>query len=130
MRSTTGMISPAYGDIKSSITAAKACFVSGNIIQAADFNGVIGMWLTWNDHYHQTSDLSFLAYGNTYPVATYYADDPDNTSPLGNVGGATDMVPVVVGEVITSARHEQMRANLNSANDHTHAWDDYTYYGG
>ena len=129
-RTTSGMMNPASNDIKSSITAAKANFVSGNTIQAADFNGVIGMWLSWNDHYHETSDYSFEQYGNTPSTGTYYAQDPDYTSPLGNVSGGVDMIPVVAGEVITAAKHEEMRANFNSANDHTHYWDDYTYYGG
>jgi len=123
---SSGMIAPTSADVKETIQSIKANFVPGSVITASQINSLMMVWRWWNDHYHQTSDYSFEAYGNTPSAGTYYAQNPDYTAAL----GGNEPADVAAGEIITAAKHEELRTAYNGANDHTHAWDDYTYYGG
>lgn len=122
-RTTSGMIDPATGTIQSSIDSLRSVFIAGADIQASHINSLLAIWRSFNDHYHQTADYAFEAYGNTAPTATFYDTNPENTSRM----GGSEPADVSAGDTITAAKHEEIRVAISSANNHTHTIDDRVY---
>ena len=122
-RTTTGMMDPWQADVKSTIATAKANFVADTVISASHINSLLSVWRRWNDHYHETADYAFEAYGNTASTGTFYDTNPENTGRL----GGTEPADVAAGDIVTSAKHEEIRSAVLGANDHTHTIDDRVY---
>lgn len=122
-RTTSGMIDPATGTVQASINSLRASFTAGNEITASHINTLLAIWRSFNDHYHSTDDYAFEAYGNTYPVGSYYAASPRYTSRM----GGTEPADVTAGDTITSAKHEEIRGAITQANGHYHSVEDVVY---
>lgn len=132
-RTTSGMIAPGAGEIQPRVDNLRSRFTAGNIIQASDVNELNSMYIYFNDHYHQTADYAFEAFGNTAPTGTFYDTNPENTGRMidarGYRGSENDGGPggVNVGDTVTSAYHEGLRAMFVAANGHYHDIDDRVY---
>lgn len=132
-RTTSGMISPGTTEIQNRINALRARFTSGEFISAADINELYSIFITFNDHYHQTSDLAYSAFGNTYATGTFYDTNPENTGRMidarGYRGSVDDGGPgyVSAGSVVTAAYHTALKNMIEGANNHYHDIDDRIY---
>ena len=122
-RTTSGMTDPSTGTIQSSIDSLRSSFTAGDSIQASHLNSLLSIWRSFNDHYHTTADYAFEAYGNTAPTGTFYDTNPESTSRM----GGTEPADVSAGDVITAAKHEEVRGAILQANGHVHTIDDRVY---
>lgn len=125
IRTTSGMVGPASSDLQATITSLKASIASGNAVTAAQINSLIGVWNSFNNHFHTVPDQWYLAFGNTYSYVTSYDNNPENTSAAAGVS-ADIGTTVSVGDSITAANHETLRSSILSANGHHHTIDDRT----
>jgi len=132
-RTTSGMIAPSTTDIQSRVDSLRSRFTAGNTILASDINELNSMYIYFNDHYHQTDDYAFEAYGNTAPTGTFYETSPENTGTMidarGFRGNQNDGGPggVSAGDTVTAAYHEALRVMFEGANGHYHDIDDRVY---
>ena len=136
-RTTSGMIDPSADSIQSRVNNLRARFTAGNTIQASDVNELNSMYIYFNDHYHQTDDYAFEAYGNTAPTGTFYDTNPENTSRMyaangyqgwdGNQANYYEVYSPETGQVITAEKHEAIRNFFINANGHYHSIDDRVY---
>lgn len=132
-RTTSGMIGPSTGEIQSRVDALRSRFASGNTILASDVNELNSIYIYFNDHYHQTADYAFEAYGNTAPTGTFYDTNPEDTGRMidarGYRGSVDDGGPggVSAGDTVTAAYHAGLKAMFEGANGHYHDIDDRVY---
>ena len=136
-RTTSGMIGPDTATVQTLLQNARANFVAGNIIHADHINTLLYAFLVFNDHYHQTADYAFEAYGNTAPTGTFYDTNPENTSRMyaangyqgwdGNQANYYEVYSPETGQVITAEKHEAIRNFFINANGHYHSIDDRVY---
>jgi len=119
-RVTSGMIAPAQDVIQNRVDALRSRFTAGNIILASDVNELNSIFTLFDDHYHQTVDYAFEAYGNL-GYTTYYNTNPENTGSL--VASEVQIVAgeVAIGDVITAEYHDKLRIMYEGADAHTHA---------
>ena len=126
-RTTSGMVSPSSATIQSSIDSLRTSIAAGATIQASHINSLLAIWRSFNDHYHTVDDLIGIAdYGNTNPPG-YSASgtfSPVNGSKSTSSMGGTEPADVSVGDLITAAKHEEIRLAISAANDHIHTIDD------
>jgi hypothetical protein len=117
------MIDPNTSSIQSSIDSLRSSFTAGDTIQASHINSLLSIWRSFNDHYHQTTDYAFEAFGNTAPTGSFYETDPENTSRM----GGTEPSDVSAGDVITASKHQEIRTSILQSNGHSHSIDDRIY---
>jgi hypothetical protein len=124
-RTTSGMKGPLSSTVQSSIDSLRADFVAGNTITAQRINDLIGVWKSFNDHYHSVDNDLFGIYdfGNKNTGGYSTTGDYDGAKNTGAMGGF-EPADVSVGDTITAAKHEELRSAFQSANDHVHTIDD------
>jgi hypothetical protein len=93
-------------------------FVSGNLIQASDFNDLRTLMNAFQRHYHRYTDIiSLKTYGNTGGTSSRDVD----TSLL---TGYTDPGTVSSGSTITASYINGHVSAVNVLRSHNHAIDD------
>ena len=130
-RTSSGMEDPGRTEIETTISDLRSKLVAGRIIYASEINTLITMWNRFNDHFHRADDLYGIDnYGNvgsyggsgaydTTNEATYRLQDSGITN-AGDVGGVDNT------QTITATKHNEISARYNSANGHSHYFDDRT----
>ena len=125
------MEDPGRTEIETTISDLRSKLVAGRIIYASEINTLISMWNRFNDHFHRADDLYGIDnYGNvgsyggsgaydTTNEATYRLQDSGITN-AGDVGGVDNT------QTITATKHNEISARYNSANGHSHYFDDRT----
>ena len=123
-RTTSGMVDPSSGTIQTTIDSLRAPLASGSVVYASTINSLLAMWRSFNDHYHQTSDLWSIGEGNlgTYPGGENYDTNPENTSRM----GGTEPADVEAGTIIYATKHEEIKNAMLGSNGHSHTIDDRT----
>lgn len=133
-RTTSGMVFPTVpsnsvytSTVQGWIDSLRSSFTAGNTIQAAHINSLLDIWRNFNDHYHTVPDMiGIFDYGN---AASPGYSSSGTFSPTGGdkwtgTLGGVEPANVSVGDVITAAKHEELRAAISLANDHVHTIDD------
>lgn len=123
-RITSGMVDPSSGTIQATIDILKVSMGVGSVASAATINSLLALWRSFNDHYHQTSDLWSNGFGNAspYPGGDNYDTNPENTSRM----GGTEPANVVAGDTIYATKHEEIKNAMLGSNGHSHTIDDRT----
>lgn len=105
------------------ISDLRAAIQAGNTVDAADVNKLITFINDWDNHTHSYTDRYQQAtFGNNGDRTLYQRDitsakhDQDNTN----------VAAVAVGDVITAAKHNEMRGVCNDLRSHNHQVNDRT----
>ena len=105
----------------SPISGLRSQITSGATVDAADINGLINLINGWIGHTHTYDDAYQLAtYGNNGDRTDYYVDKTTNYTGFAYINGVTS------SNIITAAKHNEMRDRCNSLRGHSHSIDDRT----
>lgn len=124
-RGTSG-ITYDVNSFQNRLNALRSKFVANGSITAADWNELISLWNTFNDHTHNVSDLYGIRdYGDglgnpgyadagNYEYETLYG--PSNLN--GDIGS------VQSDTIIYASKQNELSNALGGGANHYHGWDD------
>ena len=106
------------------ITQWRNRVTSGDVIEAADINQLIGWINAWDNHTHTYTDYYQQAtFGNNGDRTNYQ----ESKTTAAHDEATADISQVAVGNIITAAKHNEMIGPVNKLqNAHFHAINDRT----
>jgi len=101
------------------ITTLRGSIAAGNDINASDITSLIGLINNWLGHFHTYDDFwQIPTYGNNGDRTTY-VEDKNAVAIGGSVTGVT------AGDIISAAKHNEMRTSVAALGSHFHSIDDH-----
>lgn len=130
-RTTSRMEDPARTEIETTISDLRTKLVAGRIIYASEINTLINMWNRFNDHFHRADDLYGIdTYGNVGSYGGTGAYDTTNEATYrlqdSGIANSGEMGTVNNTQLITASKHNDIALHFNSANGHSHYFNDRT----
>ena len=105
----------------SPIAGLRGQIASGQPIDAADINSLVSLINSWVGHTHTYDDAYQLAtFGDNGDRNNYYEDKATENSGVSTMNGVSG------GDLITAAKHNEMRDRCNSLRGHDHTINDRT----
>lgn len=125
-RGTSGINNYDVNSFQSTINALRAKFVATGSITAADWNSLISLWNTFNDHAHNVSDLyGIWDYGDGLNNPGYaQAGSYESDGMYAPSGLNADIGGVGSGDIITASKQNELANALGGGANHYHGWDD------
>jgi hypothetical protein len=113
----------SYNGNTTTISNLRTAIASGKTVTASAINELISMIGSWDNHTHTYTDRYQQAtFGNNGDRTTY---EENKTSAQHDQAG-TNPSAVAAGDLITAAKHNQMKDVVNKLRSHKHSINDRT----
>ena len=113
----------SYNGDQTLINRVRENIQAGSVVDAEDINDIIDLMNAWDNHTHTYTDMYQTAtFGNNGDRNTY----TENKTTAKHDEDSSDVGGVNAGDLITAAKHNEMKNVANKLRAHNHVINDRT----